>query len=202
MTPEDAHQYLERWRMVEERELTELRQMPIETKARQLSALMASQELFGEDPGRKAGVLEIRARWARLRKGTRWLNPFQSLSLRRSPIWRVVANRTVGGVASSFRGRPRLTQHVDALAILPESQWEAHRDKDLQDHRNFCLHRHPTLQRSDAPTSGRLVFEALARGVCGESCLVVLSKNEVPYMQNRCCGSNNGTVRRVSESHA
>ena len=31
----------------------------------------------------------------------------------------------IGGVASSFLGRPRLTQDVDALAILPESQWEA-----------------------------------------------------------------------------
>jgi len=31
----------------------------------------------------------------------------------------------VGGVASSFLGRPRLTQDVDALAILPESKWDA-----------------------------------------------------------------------------
>ena len=68
MTPEDAHQYLERWRLVEERELTELRQTPIEAKARQLSALMASRELFGEDPDRENGVREVRARWARLRK--------------------------------------------------------------------------------------------------------------------------------------
>jgi hypothetical protein len=31
----------------------------------------------------------------------------------------------VGGVASSFLGRPRLTQDVDALAILPENKWDA-----------------------------------------------------------------------------
>jgi len=31
----------------------------------------------------------------------------------------------IGGVASSFLGRTRLTQDVDALAILPESKWEA-----------------------------------------------------------------------------
>lgn len=31
----------------------------------------------------------------------------------------------IGGVASSFLGRPRLTQDVDALAILPENQWDA-----------------------------------------------------------------------------
>jgi hypothetical protein len=31
----------------------------------------------------------------------------------------------IGGVASSFLGRPRLTQDVDALAILPDSKWES-----------------------------------------------------------------------------
>jgi hypothetical protein len=31
----------------------------------------------------------------------------------------------IGGVASSFLGRPRLTRDVDALAILPDSEWES-----------------------------------------------------------------------------
>jgi len=31
----------------------------------------------------------------------------------------------IGGVAASFLGRPRLTQDVDALAILPEADWAA-----------------------------------------------------------------------------
>jgi hypothetical protein len=31
----------------------------------------------------------------------------------------------IGGVAASLLGRPRLTQDVDALAILPESEWTA-----------------------------------------------------------------------------
>jgi Nucleotidyl transferase of unknown function (DUF2204) len=35
-----------------------------------------------------------------------------------------ISAMVVGGVASSFLGRPRLTQDVDALAILPESKWE------------------------------------------------------------------------------
>jgi len=35
-----------------------------------------------------------------------------------------ISAMVVGGVASSFLGRPRLTQDVDALAILPESEWE------------------------------------------------------------------------------
>lgn len=30
----------------------------------------------------------------------------------------------IGGVASSLLGRPRLTQDIDALAIMPESEWE------------------------------------------------------------------------------
>jgi hypothetical protein len=68
LTPEDAHQFLERWKLVEEQEILELRNTPIETKARQLAALMASRELFGEDPDREKGVREVRARWARLRK--------------------------------------------------------------------------------------------------------------------------------------
>ena len=68
ITPEDAHQYLERWKLVEEREISEMRETPIETKAKQLAALMASRELFGEDPDREKGVREVRERWARLRK--------------------------------------------------------------------------------------------------------------------------------------
>lgn len=31
----------------------------------------------------------------------------------------------IGGVASSLLGRPRLTQDIDALALLPESEWES-----------------------------------------------------------------------------
>lgn len=30
----------------------------------------------------------------------------------------------IGGVAVSLLGRPRLTQDVDALAVLPEAEWE------------------------------------------------------------------------------
>jgi hypothetical protein len=29
----------------------------------------------------------------------------------------------IGGVAASFLGRPRFTRDIDALAILPESDW-------------------------------------------------------------------------------
>jgi len=68
ITPEAARQYLERWKLVEEQEIAELRNPPIETKARQLGALMASRNLFREDPDWERGVREVQARWARLRK--------------------------------------------------------------------------------------------------------------------------------------
>jgi hypothetical protein len=68
VTPDDARQYLERWKLVEEREIKELRTTPIEIKAKQLAALMASRDIFGEDPDRDRGVREVQARWARLRK--------------------------------------------------------------------------------------------------------------------------------------
>jgi hypothetical protein len=36
-----------------------------------------------------------------------------------------ISAMVIGGVASSFLGRPRMTQDVDALAILPENKWDA-----------------------------------------------------------------------------
>jgi hypothetical protein len=68
IAPDDARRYLKRWKLVEEQEITELRNTPIEVEARQLGALMASRNLFREDPDRERGVREVQARWARLRK--------------------------------------------------------------------------------------------------------------------------------------
>ena len=46
--------------------------------------------------------------------------------LRNTPIESAqISAMVIGGVASSFLGRPRMTQDVDALAILPEGQWAA-----------------------------------------------------------------------------
>jgi hypothetical protein len=68
VTPKQARLYLERWDLVEAFELEQLRNTSIETKARQLSALMASRDLFGEDVDRDTGVREVRERWARIRR--------------------------------------------------------------------------------------------------------------------------------------
>ncbi len=68
MTPEEAQNYIQRWKLVREIEAAELRRTPIETKLRQLAALMASHSLFGPEPDRERQIAEVRDRWARLRQ--------------------------------------------------------------------------------------------------------------------------------------
>ena len=66
ITPAEAQAYFNRWELVKEIELTELRRTSMDTKLRQLSALMASRNLFGVGPERESGVQLVRDRWARL----------------------------------------------------------------------------------------------------------------------------------------
>jgi hypothetical protein len=66
MTPAEAQAYCNRWELVEEIELIELRRTSMDIKLRQLSALMASRALFAVDPERENGVQLVRDRWARL----------------------------------------------------------------------------------------------------------------------------------------
>jgi hypothetical protein len=66
ITPTEAQAYFKRWELVKEIELTELRRTSMDTKLRQLSALMASRSLFGVDPEREKGMQLVRDRWARL----------------------------------------------------------------------------------------------------------------------------------------
>lgn len=68
MTPEEARAYFNRWKLVREEEAAELQRTPMDTKLRQLAALMASRHLFGPEPDREAQIDEVRARWARLRQ--------------------------------------------------------------------------------------------------------------------------------------
>jgi hypothetical protein len=68
VTPAEAQAYLKRWELVKQIELTELRRTSMDVKLRQLSALMASRDLFGVDPERAHGVQLVRERWARLRQ--------------------------------------------------------------------------------------------------------------------------------------
>jgi hypothetical protein len=66
ITPAEAHAYCNRWELVKEIELIELRRTSMDIKLRQLSALMASRSLFAADPEREIGVQRVRDRWARL----------------------------------------------------------------------------------------------------------------------------------------
>ena len=66
ITPAEAQAYFQRWELVKEIELAELRRTSMDTKLRQLSALMASRGLFGVDPERENGMQLVRDRWARL----------------------------------------------------------------------------------------------------------------------------------------
>jgi hypothetical protein len=62
ITPAEARAYLERWALVEEFEIAERRAASMETKLQQLSALMASRDIFAEDPEREKKDRTIRTR--------------------------------------------------------------------------------------------------------------------------------------------
>jgi hypothetical protein len=66
ITPAKAQVYFKRWDLVKEIELAELRGSSMDTKLRQLSALMESRSLFGVDPERESGMQLVRDRWAHL----------------------------------------------------------------------------------------------------------------------------------------
>jgi hypothetical protein len=66
ITPAEAQAYFKRWDLVKEVDLAELRRTSMDTKLRQLSALMASRSLFGVDPERENGMQLVRDRWGLL----------------------------------------------------------------------------------------------------------------------------------------
>lgn len=68
VTPEEARDYIRRWKLVREIETIELQRSTTDTKLRQLAALMASRHLFGPEPDREMQICEVRDRWARLRQ--------------------------------------------------------------------------------------------------------------------------------------
>jgi hypothetical protein len=68
LTRQQAQSYASRWTLVREAEVAELRFTPMETKFKQLAALMASRDAFGSDPDREEQIREVRERWARVRQ--------------------------------------------------------------------------------------------------------------------------------------
>jgi hypothetical protein len=70
ITAEEARAWRERWRLVNEAEIEELRATPVEQKFRQLAVLMASADLFPRTPVDEAEDEAVREVWMRLRE--RW----------------------------------------------------------------------------------------------------------------------------------
>jgi hypothetical protein len=68
MTKSEGKAFLRRWRLVNTREIKDLRHTPLEVKLRQLAALMASVNQLGWTEALREGEAEVRDRWQRLRK--------------------------------------------------------------------------------------------------------------------------------------
>jgi hypothetical protein len=66
ITPQQVLDYLERWKIANEREVHELPATSMDERARQLSVLMASRSLFKRDPHREHLIKEVRRRWMRI----------------------------------------------------------------------------------------------------------------------------------------
>lgn len=71
INPEDARNYLDRWKLVREVQTSELRGTSMEIKARQLAVLMASRDLFSKDQTRDQEIAAVRARWTKIRSALR-----------------------------------------------------------------------------------------------------------------------------------
>jgi Fe-S-cluster formation regulator IscX/YfhJ len=54
--------------LVHDAEAVELQRTPMALKFRQLEALMAARDAFGDDPQRETEIAAVRERWAGLRK--------------------------------------------------------------------------------------------------------------------------------------
>ena len=68
MTPEQVRAFFERWRLLREVEAEELRRTPLDSKLRQLAALMESRTALGFDPQREAETQAVRERWEAIKK--------------------------------------------------------------------------------------------------------------------------------------
>ncbi len=67
-TKEEARAFADRWRLVNEAEIAELRATSIEQKFAQLAALMASARALDWTTTDEAEVAAVRARWVRLHR--------------------------------------------------------------------------------------------------------------------------------------
>ncbi len=68
ITKAEMQAFMERWEMVNSREIAELRSTPVEVKLRQLAALMASVDKMGWREKLQEETADVRQKWVRLRE--------------------------------------------------------------------------------------------------------------------------------------
>jgi hypothetical protein len=68
ITPEQAHTYLKRFELLSEVQTRALQLASVESRFKQLSALMSSRRMFGIEADRERELAIVRERWARLRQ--------------------------------------------------------------------------------------------------------------------------------------
>jgi hypothetical protein len=64
----ELHDYMERWKRVNEAEKAEIKSNPVEVRIRQTSALLMTAPLFEREDSENSELLRTAALWNRLRK--------------------------------------------------------------------------------------------------------------------------------------
>lgn len=68
MTKEEARLFKQRWRLVNDRIIEEVRQTPVSVKLQQLAIMFAAGQALGWTDKQKLGEEEVRARWVHLKE--------------------------------------------------------------------------------------------------------------------------------------
>lgn len=68
MTKEEARLFKQRWQLVDDRVIEEVRQTPVAVKLRQLAIMFAAGQALGWADKQKKDETEVRARWVRLKE--------------------------------------------------------------------------------------------------------------------------------------
>ncbi|HEV2914780.1 MAG TPA: hypothetical protein VGX92_15995 [Pyrinomonadaceae bacterium] len=68
MTKEEAYQFKERWRLVNQVTIEEARRTPVSVKLRQLALMYEAGQALGWNQTFREGEEEVRERWRRLKE--------------------------------------------------------------------------------------------------------------------------------------
>jgi hypothetical protein len=70
MTKEEAQEFKQRWRLVNDRVNEEVRHTPVSVKLQQLAIMFAAGQELGWADKQRGGEQEVRVRWVRLKEKT------------------------------------------------------------------------------------------------------------------------------------